>query len=105
VCVCSSRRCVCACVRACVRACVTTGKQCMDALHHQVRSVLSWCVVCVSTRSEPTGVAADPLSPSPRCILLLDAVLPQVRRIGMPSHVAAIKWHPRINQIFVGIGE
>lgn len=29
----------------------------------------------------------------------------EVRRVGMPSHVAAVKWHPKINQIFVGIGE
>jgi hypothetical protein len=29
----------------------------------------------------------------------------EVRRLGMPSHVAAVKWHPKINQIFVGIGE
>lgn len=31
--------------------------------------------------------------------------LKEVRRVGMPSHVAAVKWHPKINQIFVGIGE
>ena len=31
--------------------------------------------------------------------------LQEVRRVGMPSHVAAVKWHPKINQIFVGIGE
>jgi hypothetical protein len=29
----------------------------------------------------------------------------EVRRVGMPSHVAAVQWHPKINQIFVGIGE
>jgi WD40 repeat protein len=27
-----------------------------------------------------------------------------VRRVGMPAHVAGLDWHPRINQIFVGIG-
>lgn len=31
--------------------------------------------------------------------------LQEVRRVGMPSHVAAVKWQPKINQIFVGIGE
>ena len=28
-----------------------------------------------------------------------------VRRAGMPTHVAALSWHHRLNQIFVGIGE
>jgi WD40 repeat protein len=28
-----------------------------------------------------------------------------VRALGMPAHAAAVKWHDRINQIFVGVGE
>lgn len=28
-----------------------------------------------------------------------------VRRLGMPAHAAAVRWHDRINQIFVGVGE
>ncbi|KIY94244.1 putative Gastrulation defective protein 1 like protein [Monoraphidium neglectum] len=27
-----------------------------------------------------------------------------VRALGMPAHAAAVKWHDRINQIFVGVG-
>jgi hypothetical protein len=28
-----------------------------------------------------------------------------VRAVGMPAHVAAVRWHERINQILVGVGE
>lgn len=28
-----------------------------------------------------------------------------VRALGMPGHVAAVRWHDRINQILVGVGE
>jgi WD40 repeat protein len=28
-----------------------------------------------------------------------------VRALGMPAHAAAVAWHDRINQIFVGVGE
>eukprot|EP00877_Chromochloris_zofingiensis_P012178 jgi/Chrzof1/7213/Cz02g14300.t1 len=28
-----------------------------------------------------------------------------VRRMGMPTHVAAVRWHHRLNQIFVGTGD
>lgn len=28
-----------------------------------------------------------------------------VRRMGMPTHVAAVRWHHRLNQIFVGTGK
>lgn len=31
--------------------------------------------------------------------------LQEVRRVGMPKHAAAVKWHSRLNQIFVGVGE
>ncbi|KAF6259467.1 WD40 repeat-like protein [Scenedesmus sp. NREL 46B-D3] len=31
--------------------------------------------------------------------------LKEVRRVGMPSSVAAVKWHGRLNQIFAGVGD
>lgn len=31
--------------------------------------------------------------------------LREVRRVGMPQSVAAVRWHGRLNQIFAGIGE
>lgn len=31
--------------------------------------------------------------------------LKEVRRVGMPKHAAAVKWHSQLNQIFVGVGE
>lgn len=64
------------------------------------------CVCC------PAGIAAERRpaggggGEGGGAVVMFDVKeLQEVRRVGMPSHVAAVKWHPKINQIFVGIGE
>lgn len=59
-----------------------------------------------------TGIAAERRPASSEggegggAVVMFDVKeLKEVRRVGMPSHVAAVKWHPKINQIFVGIGD
>jgi hypothetical protein len=84
-------------VRACWgRACVWGQLVCL------------WCVwrACDARRHPCTAhqqlVVGRVVARAAACVPLSRL---QVRRIGMPSHVAAIKWQPRINQIFLGVGE
>ena len=54
------------------------------------------------------AVTAPHLPPPvlPEGVALFIAMSPQlVRKVGMPGSVTALTWHPRLNQIFAGIGE
>eukprot|EP00879_Flechtneria_rotunda_P007172 GHRR01007527.1.p1 GENE.GHRR01007527.1~~GHRR01007527.1.p1 ORF type:complete len:743 (+),score=231.29 GHRR01007527.1:361-2589(+) len=53
-----------------------------------------------------TGTAAGTGREQAGAVVFVDVrELKEVRRVGMPSHVAALRWHGRLNQIFVGVGD
>lgn len=52
-----------------------------------------------------TGIAAG-ADGTGGALVFVDVAKGQVvRRVGMPSNAAAVAWHHRLNQIFVGVGE
>jgi hypothetical protein len=62
-----------------------------------------WDSVGIAAERRPAGAGGGE---GGGAVVMFDVKeLKEVRRVGMPSHVAAVKWHPKINQIFVGIGE
>lgn len=53
-----------------------------------------------------TGPDAELDAGGAGAVVLVDVKeLKEVRRVGMAQHAAAVRWHPALNQIFVGIGE
>jgi WD40 repeat protein len=58
------------------------------------------------TGTGAVGPAAAAAGGSGGAVVFIDVrELKEVRRVGMPSSVAAVKWHGRLNQIFAGVGE
>lgn len=62
-----------------------------------------WLFAGIAAERRPAGAE---IGEGGGAVVMFDVKeLKEVRRVGMPSHVAAVQWHPKINQIFVGIGE
>ena len=51
-----------------------------------------------------TGISATPKQPTGALVFLDIASQRLVRRVALPGSVAAVTWHERLNQIFVGTG-
>ncbi len=53
-----------------------------------------------------TGVCTGLPQDETGAMVILDRAKGElVRKLGMPGYVTALAWHPRLNQIFAGIGE
>jgi WD40 repeat protein len=57
------------------------------------------------TGTAAAQAAADGVSEGGQVVFVDTQKWEVVRRVGMPTHVAALHWHHRLNQMFVGIGE
>lgn len=58
------------------------------------------------TGTGAAGPAAAAAGGSGGAVVFVDVrELKEVRRVGMPSSVAAVQWHGRLNQIFAGVGD
>lgn len=64
------------------------------------------CIFSPDERLVVTGVAAGSKGQEGGAVVFVDRqTLQVVRRLAMPSNVASLHWHHRLNQLFVGIGD
>eukprot|EP00195_Chlamydomonas_chlamydogama_P015841 CAMPEP_0202913062 /NCGR_PEP_ID=MMETSP1392-20130828/59433_1 /ASSEMBLY_ACC=CAM_ASM_000868 /TAXON_ID=225041 /ORGANISM="Chlamydomonas chlamydogama, Strain SAG 11-48b" /LENGTH=510 /DNA_ID=CAMNT_0049604183 /DNA_START=1 /DNA_END=1533 /DNA_ORIENTATION=+ len=62
------------------------------------------CIFSPDEQLVLTGVSAGSQDDAGALVFLDKARMQVVRKVGMPGNVTAMAWHPRLNQIFVGIG-
>lgn len=69
-------------------------------------NLVSTTQVCFSPedRLVVTGTSADRNGQGAGLVFIDLSTQSIVRKVAMPASVAAIHWHPRLNQIFVGTG-